>query len=70
MNLKSQAIADLKVRLNKELSLIRCEMNSNKYQIKKLADRQSLLKKELKEVYSLIRSLDMKPKDIINGKLI
>jgi hypothetical protein len=39
------------------LSKVHGEMNQNRYAIKKLAERQTILKREVKEFYKVLRAL-------------
>ena len=67
MNLNKQVVADLKTRLTKELYTIYNELNGNRSQIKKLAERQWVLKKEATEMYKLLRTLD--PPKVLQGEV-
>jgi hypothetical protein len=60
MQVKKQVVDDLKKRLAVDLEKVHLELNQNRSQINKLAERQCILKKEVKEFYKLIRTL---PKD-------
>lgn len=60
MKLNKLIVADLKSRLTKELHVIYNELNGNRHQINKLAERQSVLKKETTEIFKLLRSVDPK----------
>jgi 2-hydroxy-3-keto-5-methylthiopentenyl-1-phosphate phosphatase len=60
MQVKKQVMVDIKKRLADALGKVHMELNQNRREINKLAERQCILKKEVKEFYKLIRSL---PKD-------
>jgi hypothetical protein len=61
MVLKKQVVTDIKNRLAGDLRKVHMELNQNRYEINKLAERQSVLKKEIKEFYKMIR---MFPKEV------
>jgi hypothetical protein len=61
MVVKKQVISDIKKRLMENLGKIHSELNSNRFSINKLAERQYVLKKERNEFYKLIRTL---PKEV------
>jgi hypothetical protein len=57
MVVHKKILEDVKQRLMNDLGKVHMEINHNRYEIKKLAERQSVLKREIKEFYKLIRSL-------------
>ena len=59
MTLRKQVVEDIKSRLRAELGKVHMEINSNRYQIKKFAERQTVLKREVKELYKLLRSFPL-----------
>ena len=56
MTLKKQVLEDIQKRLNEDLKKVHTEINQNKYIINSTAKRQAVLKREVKELYSLIRT--------------
>lgn len=57
MVLKKQVIEDIRKRFKEDLNKIHMELNANRSSIKKLAERQGVLKREIKTYYELMRSL-------------
>jgi hypothetical protein len=54
----------VKARLELDQQRIRSKISSNKYNMQKLVEEQTVLKRELAVYQDLIRSLEDKPKEI------
>ena len=59
--IKAVVLADVRARLQKELSTIHTELNDNRRQMKKLVERQTVLKREVPALYNLLRSITPLP---------
>jgi hypothetical protein len=59
-NVKAQVLADIKARIKLDLEKVHIEINSNRSQIKKLAERQWVLKREVSQLFHLMNSFTLK----------
>jgi hypothetical protein len=57
MQIKKQVMLDIKKRMAESLGKVHMELNQNRFQINKLAERQHVLKNLAKELYKHIRLL-------------
>lgn len=63
MNIKSTVIANVKAKLIAEQTKNKRKLNHNKYEMKKLVDEQTILKREIAEFGQLMRELDQPIKE-------
>ena len=57
MNVKKEVVENLKTYFQKELRAMDCEIWKNKYEIKRLVEKQSLLKRSRAKLDQLSREL-------------